>query len=127
MDNYKETDCRGDCLQWGGMGIDWAGQWLKPARNARLFQLAPSVRLFESAGFYALQFVHHDGGAIAEPVAGLVWCKATGEIETVYTMPEFRGRGLARDLLAVARACVGPVRHSQHQTPAGAAWAEKVG
>lgn len=126
MKNFNETDCRGDCLQWGGMGVDWAGDWLRPAKNARVFTLAPSVRLFEGASFYALQYVHFDGG-IRYPVAGLVWSKQTGEIETVYTMPAFRGQGLARDLLAVGRACVGTIRHSQNLTPAGQEWVNKVG
>lgn len=127
MDAYRENDCRGDCLQWGGVGIDWAGDWLRPARNAKLFQLAPAVRFFEGRRFYALQYVVHDGSQISYPIAGLVWEKEGGEIQTVYVLPELRGGGIAKDLLAVARACVGPVCHSSNCTAAGAAWAAKVG
>lgn len=127
MDAYRENDCRGDCLQWGGLYLDWNGETMRIAKNARLFRLAPSVRFFEGRRFTALQYVHRDGSAIAAPVAALIWGKATGEIETVYTRPEFRGQGLARQLLAMARACVAPVRHSPHLTPDGAAWAAKVG
>lgn len=64
-----------------------------------------------------------------EPVSVLQIVSFDGEhaqIANVYTVPEFRRRGLAEQLLARARKDFASVEHSKHLSESGRLWKEKV-
>lgn len=59
-----------------------------------------------------------------------LWLEKQGKrgytIKAVYTAKECRRQGLARDMLAYARACGLKISHSQHLTTDGQAWQNAV-
>lgn len=110
---------------WGPPLLGKAGsiRWVGPetgravANGVATYRNAKnSVRLVlyeKSTPRAALQLAdHHDG---------------TAEIVYVYASPSFRRKGLATQLIKVARTLFSKVTHSEDLTRDGAEWAEKVG
>lgn len=58
------------------------------------------------------------------PIAEMKWNPATGEIENVGVLPEFRRQGIATDMLKATRAKGVTINHSPARTNEGDAWAK---
>lgn len=120
----KIIDCRGDALAIAPSGLEWNDDilWPSPCKGLSMYP----VQYLKGDRFSALRY-RVDNGQWREPVSALIWETRTGIIEQVMTLPEYRGQGIAKQLLALARAHIGTIRHSENLTHDGKAWAHKVG
>lgn len=86
-----------------------------------------SVRIFECTNSQRVRVIVCDtSGAIAGLMVNPHGRKRTYTIEAVYTEPNHRRKGLARQLLAVARLTLGTVQHNENLTIDGKAWRNSV-
>ena len=87
-----------------------------------------NVSIFECKDSRKIRLIaYNDSG---EAVSGLMVNPysqvKTYTIDAVYTKPLERRRGLAKQLLAVARFTLGIVKHNEHLTNSGEAWRDSV-
>lgn len=88
----------------------------------------PQVKVYKCIDTNRHRLVAHDSDGV--PVSALLVNPhnrvRTYQVDAVYTLPEARRQGYAKQLLAVARHTLGTVNHSQNMTKNGLAWRNSV-
>lgn len=91
-------------------------------------QFGSGLRIYECVETGKIRLLSYNSPS--EPVSALfldpLGQKRTYTIKAVYTAPQERRKGKARELLAVARMLIGTVKHSDDLTVTGLAWRDKV-
>lgn len=87
-----------------------------------------SLRIFECVDTGKIRLIAFN--TVSEPVSALfldpLGQKRTYTVKAVYTAPQERRQGLARQLLAVSRLLIGTVKHGQDFTDDGLLWRDSV-
>lgn len=98
----------------------------KLVESKQKHNFGPSVHILKATnGSYRFCYVSQNGCCL-EPYGACLVVDETGTIESVYTMPEHRRQGIAKQLLAIAKVYVGDVKHSDNLTTEGRLWRDSV-